>query len=111
MWNVYQQALDNAHRTNNVVEGYHSEFQKTLVRHASIRRFLDEIIADENDFYVVKAQIRAGHVNVKQPVNKRYNTNPTRIHRLALSYEDYKQRDDTMTYLESISYHQKIQPD
>jgi len=91
MWNVYQQASGNSHRTDNVVEGYNSKFQKTLVvHHASIWRFLDEIIADEHDFDVVKAQLTAVHVNVKQPVNKRYNTNQTRIHRLALSYEDYK---------------------
>ena len=39
MWNAYQQALDNSHRTNNVVEGYHSKFQKTLVAHPTTHLF------------------------------------------------------------------------
>jgi len=57
-------------RANDVVEGYHSEFQKTLVVYSAlIWSFLDEIIADENDFHVVKAKIMARLANVKEPVN------------------------------------------
>ncbi len=40
LWNVHEQAVENTHRTNNVVEAYHSKFQKLLVvHHASCGNF------------------------------------------------------------------------
>jgi hypothetical protein len=112
LWNVYQQAVDNLARTTNVVEGWHSKQQKMIVvHHANVWRFLDEIRDEEHDFHQVLLQLRAGHINVKQPVNKRYEMCQRRVHNLANSYEEYKERGDVMTYLEAISYNIKIQPD
>ncbi|KAE8746158.1 hypothetical protein FOCC_FOCC007159 [Frankliniella occidentalis] len=72
LWNVHQQAVDDQARTNNVVEGWHSKFQKLLVvHHANIWKFLDEVIDEEHDFRQLLAQLRAGHINIKQPTNKK----------------------------------------
>ena len=32
-WNVYTSELNGEHRTNNMVEGWHSKFQKLIVVH------------------------------------------------------------------------------
>ena len=46
LWNVHDQAVQNKARTTNVVEGWHSKFQKLLVvHHANVRKFLDEVIS------------------------------------------------------------------
>ncbi len=112
LWNVYEQATENVARTTNVVEGWHSKFQKMLVvHHANIWKFLEEVRDEEHDFHQVLAQIRAGHIDIKQPVNKKYEMSQRRVHNLANSYEEYKEREEVMTYLEAISYNLKIQPD
>ncbi|KAK3931052.1 Thyrotropin receptor [Frankliniella fusca] len=99
LWNVYEQATENVARTTNVVEWWHSKFQKMLVvHHANIWKFLEEVRDEEHDFHQVLTQIRAGHIDIKQP-------------NLAYSYEDYKERGEVMRYLEAISYNLKIQPD
>lgn len=109
VWNVHDQAVDNSHRTNNVVEAYHSKFQKMIVvHHANVWKFLDELRAEEHDFHQVLAQVRAGHINVKQPVSKKYEMSQRRIHRLAEDYENYKERDEVMTFLEAVAYNLKI---
>ncbi|KAK3918974.1 DNA gyrase subunit B [Frankliniella fusca] len=112
LWNVHEQAVENTHRTNNVVEAYHSKFQKLLVvHHANVWKFLDEIRSEEHDFLQILAQIRAGHINVKQPVNKKYKMCQRRLHRLAETYEEYKERGEIFTYLEAVAYNLKIQPE
>ncbi|KAK3919694.1 Transposase for insertion sequence element IS905 [Frankliniella fusca] len=112
LWNVHEQAVENTHRTNNVVEAYHSKFQKLLVvHHANVWKFLDEIRSEEHDFHQILAQIRAGHINVKQPVNKKYEMCQRRLHRLAETYEEYKERGEIFTYLEAVAYNLKIQPE
>lgn len=112
LWNVFDQAVEDSARTNNVVEGWHSKFQKLLVvHHANVWKFLDEIRSEEHDFNQLLIQVRAGHINIKQPVNKKYEMSQRRLHNLANAYEDYKERDEVMLYLEAVAYNIKIQPD
>ena len=109
-WNVYEQAVANEHRTTSVVEGYHSKFQKLIVvHHANIWKFLDEV-REKHDLHKILEVVRRGHTKVKQPVNAKYERAQRRIHRLATSYEEYKDRNEVMLYLEAI-YNIKIQPD
>lgn len=56
-------------------------------------------------------QLRAGHIDLKQPVNKRYEMCQRRLNGLATNYEDYKERGEVMTYLEAVAYNIKISPD
>ncbi|KAK3932001.1 DNA polymerase subunit gamma-1 [Frankliniella fusca] len=110
LWNVHQQAVDDSARTNNVVEGWHSKFQKLLVvHHANVWKFLDEVIDEEHDFHQLLAQVRAGHINIKQPTNKKYEMCQRRLHNLANNYEEYKERNEVMLYLQAVAYNIKIQ--
>lgn len=72
---------------------------------------IQQVRAEEHDFHQLHQQLKAGHINVKQPVNKRYEMAQRRLHNLANSYEDYKERGEVMTYLEAVAYNLKIQPD
>ncbi|XP_034236635.1 uncharacterized protein LOC117642496 [Thrips palmi] len=46
--------------TNNVVEAYHSKFQKIMViHHANVWKFLDELRSEEHDFHQILAQHQA----------------------------------------------------
>ncbi|KAK3918373.1 CRISPR-associated endonuclease Cas12b [Frankliniella fusca] len=74
-------------------------------------KFLDEICSEESDFHQILAQISAGHINVKQPVNKKYEMSQRRLHRLAETYGKYKEREEIFTYLEAVAYNLKIQPE
>lgn len=112
LWNVHQQAVEDTARTNNVVEGWHSKFQKMIVvHHANVWKYIDELKAEEHDFHQIHAQVKAGHINVKQPVNKKYEMCQRRLHNIANSYEEYKERGETFTYLEAIAYNIKVQPE
>ncbi|KAE8738584.1 hypothetical protein FOCC_FOCC015930 [Frankliniella occidentalis] len=82
-----------------------------VVHHANIWKFLEEVRDEEHDFHQVLLHIRAGHIDIKQPVNKKYEMSQRRVHNLANSYKEYKEREEVMTYLEAISYNLKIQPD
>ncbi|KAK3931315.1 ATP-dependent DNA helicase CHL1, partial [Frankliniella fusca] len=110
LWNVHQQAVDDSARTNNVVEGWHSKFQKLLVvHHANVWKFLDEVIDEEHDFHQLLAQVRAGQINIKQPTNKKDEMCQRRLHNLANNYEEYKERNEIMLYLQAVAYNIKIQ--
>lgn len=47
---MYEQAVSGEQRTNNVVEGYRSKFQKLIVvHHANLWRFIEELKKEEHD--------------------------------------------------------------
>ncbi|KAK3914489.1 Protein salvador-like protein 1 [Frankliniella fusca] len=51
LWNVHQQAVDDTARTNNVMEGWHSKFQRFhVVHHANVWKFVDEVIDESTTF-------------------------------------------------------------
>lgn len=79
-WNVYQQVIDRSQRTNNVVEGWHSKFQKMIVtHHSNIWKFLDHIKADQADNEALIIQLEGGHTKIRHPIKKRYLLNQSQV--------------------------------
>ena len=102
-WNTYNSVLSGLRRTNNVVEGWHSRFQKVVVsKHATIWRFLDFIKNDERDNDVLITQLNGGHRKIRHPVKNQYIVNNKNIELLVRSYDEYKRNNQINDYLLNI---------
>ena len=111
LWNVYQLALDGEQRTNNAAEGWHNHFQKMMiVHHASIWRFLDVLKLEEKNIRTQVDQLRGGHTQLRDPLNKRYQTNQRQVESIVAQYAQYKDEGDVLGYLRSIGYQLKSGP-
>ncbi|KAK3907826.1 Alanine--tRNA ligase [Frankliniella fusca] len=105
IWNTNQAALDGDHRTNNAVKAWHNHLQHMMViRHASMWRFLENLKKEENEIHT---QARGGHTKIKEPVNKKYQTNQRQVEQIVRNYQLYKDGGDIPTYLRAIGYHLK----
>jgi len=73
VWNAYEAVIHDEHRTNNMVEGYHNKFQKSIQAfHTRIWRYLEAIKKDQSDNEKLQAQLRAGHTKIRQPQTNRW---------------------------------------
>lgn len=109
LWNVYDLVLQNDDRTNNVVEGWHSRFQKMInTHHASIWKFLERIQKDQKMNEVCITQLHGGHTRVKHPIKKKYAAKQAKISNIVAQYNVYKDEDNIFQYLRAISYNTKL---
>lgn len=107
-WNVYDCVRTGGHRTNNVVEGWHSRFQKLIfTHHASVWKFIEHIKKDQRANEVLIAQLGAGH-KIKHPISKKYVNNQRQIEATVARYEEHKENNDIRRYLRSISCRLKL---
>lgn len=73
LWNVYDMVVNRLHRSTNVVEGWHSRFQRIIISHPSrIWKFLDNIRKDQNENEIIQIQLDAGHTRVRHQVKGTY---------------------------------------
>ena len=110
VWNVHQQVVLDQHRTNNVVEGFHSKFQKCIVtHHANIWKFIETLKKEEQEGRQLRVQIRAGHTKIRQPINKKYILSQQRVKNIVTRYQEFKDRNEILVYLRNLSYNLKLQ--
>lgn len=99
IWNVYDRTLNQQHRTNNAVEGWHRGFQATCGIHfPNIFRFIDAIKRQQALHNFEITQLVAGNPVNRQ--NRRYAMMDVRIRTIA---QDYANRN-TIEYLRGIAY-------
>lgn len=109
VWNVHNQVLADEARTTNVVEGWHSRFQRLInAHHPSVWKVLEYLKKEEQNNYTLMVQLQHGHVNIKYPINKTYAFNLRMVKTIVTNYEDYKNRDAMDTFLDAISYRLKL---
>ncbi|KAK3919712.1 DNA gyrase subunit A [Frankliniella fusca] len=60
----------------------------SVVHPANIWKFLEEIRAEEHVFHQLLPQVRAGYINVKQPVYKKYKMCQRWLHNVSESYKE-----------------------
>lgn len=102
-WNVYPSVLNRMHRTTNVVEGFHSLFQRIIsAHHVNIWRFIDQIKKNQHDVEQLIIQIRGGHTQIRHPVSRRYITNQIRVETIVENYATYKEDQTVDVYLRAI---------
>nr|XP_018908476.1 PREDICTED: uncharacterized protein LOC109038019 [Bemisia tabaci] len=108
VWNCYTLVLEDRHRTNNVVEGFHSKFNRLVgTYHANVWKFIEKLrdVQEETEQNIV--QKRGGH-NISAPVNKTYVTNQDRVKAIVERYAQYKGEGEVKTYLRALAYHLKL---
>ena len=87
--NSYEIKLQGDHRTSNVVEGFHSEFQRMVSRHhISIWRFIENVIGlqEQNETENIIIEIHNDYINSRHPINKTYITNQRRTEWIVCRY-------------------------
>lgn len=109
IWNVYDSVINGVQRTTNVVEGWHSKFQRLIVtHHSAIWRFLETIKKEQNNNAQLITQLRGGHRNIKYPIKNAYFRNQRQLEELVRNYDTYVDEDNVNTYLRAVSYRLKI---
>ncbi|KAJ4444952.1 hypothetical protein ANN_06751 [Periplaneta americana] len=112
LWNTYNQVLAGQHRTTNIVEGWHSRFQKHIVTlHSSVWKLMEFIKNDQRNNEIIIIQILGGHLNVGNPIKRSYLQNLSRVEEIVRNYNHYNEEGHTRTYLKAVSYHLKLYED
>jgi hypothetical protein len=108
VWNTYEATLGGEQRTNNSVEGWHNHLQLFMVvRHPTIWRFLENLRKEENQIFTQITQVRGGHTQIREPVNKKYRTNQRQVEAIVDNYATFKAEGNVAGYLRAIGYHLK----
>jgi MULE transposase domain/FLYWCH zinc finger domain len=108
LWNVYEMTLSKMQRTNNIVEGWNSRFQKLInAHHATVWKFLDFIKKDQRQNEILIIQSLGGH-RVKKPISKSSLTNQTQVERIVRKYQKRKDDGEIGRYLLSLSHKLKL---
>jgi hypothetical protein len=104
MWNVYDQTIEQAPRTNNHVEGWHRGFCGLLAsHHPTIWKFVDGLKKEQSLNQMKIEQFIAGH----QPAarRKRYREAAMRLQTIALDFTNRSRMD----YLRGIAHNIELQ--
>lgn len=108
-WCVYDLVLNQLHRTNNVVESYHSKYQKMVKsHHLNIWKFIEYMQKDQRDTEQLCQQLDLGHTRIKQQISKKSKRNQERILRRVQRYQEFKDEDDIPRYLRGIAYYIRV---
>lgn len=104
LWNQYQAALTDTHRTNNASEGWHNRFRLLLGKHhPDMYTFLRELQKEQADTEVSLAELSLGR-KVKAAPKQKWLQVQERIHSIVAEYDDYKRGDRILDYLRTIGY-------
>ena len=99
LWNVHDATLNDQHRTNNSVEGWHTRFQTLMgSHHPTIFKFLEVLQLEEKASRFDATQLLAGQPS--QPSKKKYRLLNDRIVNVV---KDYSQRLP-LNFVTSIAY-------
>ncbi len=98
-WNVFHRTINNQHRTNNNIEGWHRGFQATCgTLFPNIYRFINALRQQQHLHNYEIAQMLAGQPPPQR--NCRYARISDRARRIALEYENRNH----IEYLQSVSH-------
>lgn len=104
LWNQYVAATTKDHRTNNVSESWHNRFQVVVGKHhPDIYSALKELQREQGDTEIMIAELSLGR-RVKAMPRKKWIDMQQRIQDISLEYETYKDADDVLGYLRTLSY-------
>lgn len=104
LWNQYQAALDQSHRTNNASEGWHNRFRIVIGKHhPDLYAALTEFQKEQAYTEVCIAELSLGK-RVKTAPKQKWVELHTRIQAIVRKYEEYKARGDLEDYLRTIGH-------
>ena len=104
LWNQYSAATRKEHRTNNVSEAWHNRFQVVVGKHhPDLYSALQELLKEQADTEIMVAELALGR-KVKSAPRKKWLDVQNRIQDITLEYQNYKDNDDVLRYLRTLSY-------
>lgn len=96
-------------RTNNVVESYHSKYQKMVkTHHLNIWKFSDYMKKDQHDTEQTCIQLDNEHTRIRQQISKKSRKNQERIEMRARRYQQFKDAEEIPKYLRGIACNIRI---
>lgn len=108
IWNMYVATLNMQARTNNVVESWNGLITKNIeTAHANVWKFIEAIKKEERDNGILIMQARAGHTNIKHPIQKKVVEAQKYIEVMVGRYYQAKEGNQIKRYLRTISYRLK----
>lgn len=104
LWNHYQSARDRKQKTNNCSEGWHNRFQQVVGKHhPDLYAALREIQKEQADTETAISELSLGKT-VKAAPKKKWVDAQERLSMIVRDYENYKDNDMIIEYLESLSF-------
>lgn len=102
-WNVYEATLQQAPRTNNMLEGWHNKMQKSIAsNHPNLWKLLEVIQKEDRLNKVLAHQLMDGH---HYSTTKKYIDYNQRLHTIT---NKYSKTVSVLQYLEIIAANLKI---
>lgn len=99
MWNCYDYVMNDRPRTNNVVEGWHNGFSRSVGKHhPEMGPFINCLKKEQNLNELLIEQVKSGR-DVAGPRRKKYKDYDTRLKNVAISYD----KDNVLEYLKNVS--------
>lgn len=99
MWNYYETVMNDDIRTNNLVEGWHSSFnRKVRVNHAEMGKFINVIKGEQNITEILITQLQTG-LDIAPKRRKAYRDFDERLKTIVTNYDSHHK----LTYLMSVA--------
>lgn len=99
MWNYYETVMNDEIRTNNLMEGWHSSFnRKVRVNHAEMGKFINVIKGEQNLTEILITQLENG-LDVAPKQRKAYRDSDERIKNVVTAYD----ADHKLQYLTNVA--------
>lgn len=104
LWNQYYAALNNEQKTNNVSEGWHNRFRLVVGKHhPDLYSFLRELQKEQADTEIAVIELGLGR-SVKAAPKKKWKDAQARICGIAREYQNYKDNEMFLEYIENLAY-------
>lgn len=104
LWNHYDAALQQKQRTNNASEGWHNRFQLVVGKHhPDLYSALREIQKEQADTEISILELSLGR-SIKNAPKKAWKDAQNNLCTIAQNYEDFKERDRILEYLEAVAF-------
>lgn len=102
IWNQYDAAVANSHKTNNISEGWHNRF-RTLVGkvHPDLYTFITEVKKEQANTEVCLLELSLGR-RVKNTPARHWFTLQDRIRVIVMDYDDYVNDGTELEYLRNL---------
>lgn len=108
LWNQYEAARTNKHKTNNLSEGWHNRFQQVIGKHhPSLYYAFTEVLKEQGDTETMIRELALGK-SVKAKQKKKWLVLQNRLRMIVLQYEDYKSSNRRMDYLRTVGHNIRL---
>lgn len=108
IWNQYDAAINNKHKTNNLSEGWHNRFHLLMGKnHPDLYSLLIQFQKEQGATELTIAELNLGK-SVKAGPKKKWYDHQQRVRNVVMDYENFKNESNEMDYLKNLAYNINI---